>query len=158
MPQTLKDAERMVTREYTPPTALTVKARPNRYLLSVMSETKPTPILLDAERIQAMIARERRAPAEPSKAVVEKFNRLKAQWIREQATSSRMRDIVLSVPYQNIIGMGRDALPLLLREIKTSPYYWFWALERITEANPAENSTTHEEMVSAWLEWARTNA
>jgi hypothetical protein len=42
----------------------------------------------------------------------------------------------LSRQYQEIIGMGERAVPLLLAELKREPDDWFWALHAITGASP----------------------
>ena len=39
-------------------------------------------------------------------------------------------------PYQQIVGMGMIAVPLILEELHREPDQWFWALECITEENP----------------------
>jgi hypothetical protein len=60
-------------------------------------------------------------------------------------------------PYQKIIGMGRDAVPLILGELQREPDQWFWALEAITDENPvpAEAAGKVRLMAEAWLEWGR---
>jgi hypothetical protein len=58
--------------------------------------------------------------------------------------------------YQQIIGMGVDALPLILRELEREPDHWFWALEAITGENPVPPTDRGRlnEMARAWLRWA----
>ena len=53
--------------------------------------------------------------------VESKFGRLKKQWLRETALSSRLRDIFMANPYQQIIGMGSPAVPLLITELRHRP-------------------------------------
>ena len=60
--------------------------------------------------------------------------------------------------YQQIIGLGREALPLILRELEAGRVdHWFWALFAITGENPV--TPAHEgrldEMALDWLSWAR---
>jgi hypothetical protein len=51
------------------------------------------------------------------------------------------------------MGMGPDALPLILRELKKSPDHWFVALNAITGEDPAPQNSTFTEAVNAWLAW-----
>jgi hypothetical protein len=57
--------------------------------------------------------------------------------------------------YQQIIGIGEPAVPLLLEELRREPDHWFWALEAITMANPVpkEASGKIRQMAMAWIEW-----
>jgi hypothetical protein len=57
--------------------------------------------------------------------------------------------------YQNIIGMGEPAVPLILEELRREPDHWFWALEAITLENPVspEAKGKIEEMTKAWVQW-----
>jgi len=61
--------------------------------------------------------------------------------------------------YQSIIGMGEEALPLILAQLKSErdePDQWFWALRAITGANPVrpEDQGNFAKMAQAWLQWA----
>jgi len=57
--------------------------------------------------------------------------------------------------YQQIIGMGRDAVPLILEELQKEPDHWFWALAATTGEDPVppEHKGKLSEMTKAWLEW-----
>ena len=59
--------------------------------------------------------------------------------------------------YQQIIGMGWEVLPLILRDLKESKADWFWALTAITGANPISEGIAGNitQMTEAWLQWAR---
>jgi hypothetical protein len=67
--------------------------------------------------------------------------------------------MVLHHAYQEIIGMGREALPVLLRELECQPDHWDWALLAMTGENPVppEHAGRLAEIARDWLEWARTN-
>jgi hypothetical protein len=58
-------------------------------------------------------------------------------------------------PYQRIIGMGPQVVPLILEELRREPDQWFWALESITEQNPVppEATGTVRLMAAAWIAW-----
>ena len=61
--------------------------------------------------------------------------------------------------YQEIIGMGNDAIPLILRDLEESPSQWFWALSSITRESPIrpEDRGDVDAMTLAWLDWGRRN-
>lgn len=89
-----------------------------------------------------------------------KFKRLAEAWQADTATYSSMAQIAMHPAYQNIIGMGKDALPFLLKQLKSEgdePHHWFWALAAITGENPVPKQSRGKivEMAKAWLEWGR---
>jgi hypothetical protein len=53
--------------------------------------------------------------------------------------------------------MGPDVLPIIFRELKREPDYWFWALSAITGENPvrAEDAGDLAKMTEVWLRWAK---
>jgi hypothetical protein len=55
--------------------------------------------------------------------------------------------------------MGKDALPLIIKELRQRPGFWFWALEAITRQNPIDSGDAGNisKMTSAWLKWAKEN-
>ena len=92
-----------------------------------------------------------------SQEVEQKFVRLKAEWKAKRGPASSMTKLVMHPSYQTIIGMGREVVPLLLRELERDPDVWFWALRAITEANPVPSSARGNvrEMAIAWIKWGR---
>ncbi|HSW09711.1 MAG TPA: hypothetical protein VLK32_02285 [Bacillota bacterium] len=89
--------------------------------------------------------------------VAYRFKSLAAVWRRECAHLSSIRDMVLHPAYQQIIGMGKDALPLLIRELDRNPDHWFWALRAITGEDPVrpEHRGDVRLMAQDWVDWAR---
>ena len=85
------------------------------------------------------------------------FNQLASQWEAETGMLSVLSQKVLHPAYQQIIGMGEKAIPLLLKELEREPNHWFWALRSITGANPVkpENRGRIKCMAQDWLEWGR---
>jgi len=59
--------------------------------------------------------------------VLEKFHRLRREWLSQRAHDSSTMKMVMLPAYQRIIGMGPDVVPLLLRELDADPDLWFWA-------------------------------
>jgi hypothetical protein len=72
---------------------------------------------------------------------------------------SSITEMSILPAYQKIIGMGEDAVPLILAELKSEgddPDQWFWALIAITEENPVkpEDQGNFRKMAQAWFQWA----
>lgn len=83
------------------------------------------------------------------------FNALVEEWRRETGMLSFVDKKVMHPAYQRIIGLGKQAVPLILRELQQRPSYWFWALESITGVDPVRRGDTFDAAVSAWLEWGK---
>src|SRR5262249_19704688 len=86
-----------------------------------------------------------------------RFQRLAAEWKEQSRYLSNTAQMALLRPYQRIIGMGWDAVPLILEELQREPDQWFWALEAITEADPVPREAAGRVrlMAQAWLEWGK---
>ena len=86
------------------------------------------------------------------------FKELSELWYGDTKKMSFIRQKAIHPAYQKIIGMGWNALPLILRELKTRGGDWLWAIEAIVRnENPAEGMTNFKEAVAAWLAWGREN-
>jgi len=87
------------------------------------------------------------------------FYRLKIEWERDTITSSFVIQAAMHPAYQQIIGMGEAAIPLILDEIQTKPSHWFWALGAITGENPVppQDRGKLQKMAEAWINWGRKN-
>jgi hypothetical protein len=89
-----------------------------------------------------------------------KFDELALQWRNERGARASVADMAMLPAYQKIIGMGKDAIPMILTELKAeghAPDHWFWALAAITQENPVPPKSRGKmvEMANAWLEWGQ---
>ncbi len=89
----------------------------------------------------------------------ERFQALKDDWKSRTRHLSNVAQIALVFSYQQIIGMGPQAVPLILAELQHEPDHWFWALEAITGENPVPKQYAGdiEASASAWLDWGKQN-
>lgn len=87
------------------------------------------------------------------------FQELVNQWQQETRGISSSTELILHPAYQQIIGMGREVVPLLLRELEKKSGRWFWALKSITRQDPVplELRGKTKEMIKIWLDWGRKN-
>lgn len=99
------------------------------------------------------------AQQEPTETLEQEFNELASQWRRETGMLSFIRQKAMHPAYQKIIGMGKDALPFIFRELQGPGGDWLWALESIVrpKMNPASGTTDFKDAVAAWLNWGRKN-
>jgi hypothetical protein len=93
------------------------------------------------------------SPAEPD--IQQRFRELVTQWKQGTRFLSSIHDMVTHPAYLQIIGMGKEAVPLLLAELRREPDHWFVALQAITGTNPIPPSACGDvqEMTEAWLAW-----
>jgi hypothetical protein len=83
----------------------------------------------------------------------ETFKSLVNQWHRDTWFKSSISKRISHIAYLKIIGLGMEAVPWILQELRDDPDYWFAALEAITREDPAPNAKTMAELRNAWLEW-----
>jgi hypothetical protein len=93
-----------------------------------------------------------RPPARPRAA---EFEELATEWERETALMAFVERKAMHWAYQRIIGMGDDAVPLMLRRLaeQEEPEHWFWALTAITGRDAAEGAETLEDAAKRWVLW-----
>lgn len=98
-----------------------------------------------------------RSIEEAGQPAAERFLRLKTAWKAQRRHESSTQRMAMLPAYQAIIGMGPDAVPLLLRELEQCPDLWFWALRAITEADPVAEAIRGDlhAMAAAWLAWGK---
>ena len=91
--------------------------------------------------------------------IADRFRRLAAQWKEQSLVLSNTAQMAMLKPYQQIIGLGMPAVPLILQELQREADHWFWALEAITGENPVPNAVAGDvkQSARAWIEWGIKN-
>lgn len=89
----------------------------------------------------------------------DRFTRLAARWKDESRYMSNTAQMALLWSYQSIIGMGREAVPFILDELRREQKQWFWALRAITGDDPVpkEFAGLVRESAQAWIDWGVRN-
>jgi hypothetical protein len=92
-----------------------------------------------------------------TESVKARFQHLASVWHAETAFISSSNEIVAHPAFQEIVGMGSAAVPLLLQELESRPGHWHRALRLITGADPVpvEDRGNLEKAAEAWLRWGR---
>jgi len=86
-------------------------------------------------------------------AVEHLFHKCVARWKDETGHLSSITRAITNPSYLRIIGMGKEALPLLLKELQERPDHWLVALNAITGEDPAPEGANFREAVAAWIKW-----
>jgi len=83
------------------------------------------------------------------------FNTLCKQWRDDTFFQSSVSEICFHPAYQTIMAMGREALPLILDDLKRQGGHWFYALKSIARKDVAEGATSFEDARQRWLAWGK---
>ena len=93
------------------------------------------------------------------------FNVLADKWEKETAFYSLIAQMAQHTAYQQILAMGEEAIPLILRRIEQQGGLWYHALEYISGTpspagiNKLKTEGWHtinvKEVNAAWLQWGR---
>lgn len=86
-----------------------------------------------------------------------KFHEFVEWWKRDTQHLSNIKKIICHPAYFRIVGMGNEALPLILDELQRELDYWFVALTAITGHEPCTDrkQVAMDDMRAAWLNWGR---
>ena len=97
-------------------------------------------------------------PASSRRDPRERFRSLARRWRSETQWLSSTTEIAMNPAYQAIIGMGADALPLILEELRHNSGHWYWALKAISNEDPVvpRDRGSVRKMKDAWLRWGET--
>jgi len=83
------------------------------------------------------------------------FRRLADEWYEATAGLSFVQKKIAHPAYYQIIGLGPDVLPLLLRELQESRSHWFWALYSIAREDPVRPGANLDQSIEDWLRWGK---
>lgn len=124
---------------------------------SVRGDEWKNGVSLDSVGIRDRLMDAHRHLAQPvsRQTVQDMFGELAATWKADTMFESSASALVSHPSYQRIIGLGREAVPLLLRSLKASPDHWFAALSAITGADPVLPGERGDliKMTDTWLRW-----
>ena len=107
----------------------------------------------------ASIPVKKKLGSQPAESIEERFRRLAAVWHRDTDVLSSMSEASSHPAYLEIIHMGAEVVPFLLRDLQETHSHWFCALRTITGANPLTPAEAGNipKMVETWLRWAKDN-
>ncbi len=84
------------------------------------------------------------------------FEEQAKKWDKETRLLSSINAIVMHPSYLRIIGIGKQALPLIFERMKETPGHWFVALQAITGENPVDNDADFAKATEQWLSWGKS--
>ena len=87
------------------------------------------------------------------------FNKLASDWLAATAIHSNPAIIARHPAYAQIVAMGEQAIPWVLKEVvhERNRPHWFQVLNEIIGMTPAPEDTWGkvEQVAATWLEWGR---
>ena len=89
----------------------------------------------------------------PAPSLCKKFSRLSQQWSSDTVFYSSSHDIVMHWAYQQVIGLGRQVVPLIYEEMVAGRLHWTWALSAILGEDPASGTDSPKDATDAWIKW-----
>jgi hypothetical protein len=91
------------------------------------------------------------------RSIEERFKEQADRWESETKFISSPTKKAMHPAYQSIIGMGKEVVPFLLRDLQQNQREWFWALGHITQENPIkpEDAGRTDRMIAAWVDWGK---
>ena len=87
----------------------------------------------------------------------EQFRKLAAEWLDDVGPVSSVTELTSHPKYKEIIGLGWDVVPFLLRDLQHNRGFWFTALSEITGIRPfdRQDAGNGKLMAEAWIQWGR---
>jgi hypothetical protein len=105
---------------------------------------------------------EKSPPARPVEDLEHRFRLLEAQWNADTKYLSDPGKIMSHSAMREIVAMGGDVIPLILRDLQAKKSLMVWALPEITGENLAPPKVEGgilkidvNAQVEAWLQWGR---
>ena len=104
------------------------------------------------------IVRESNSLDAPDSDIRNEFNRLVDEWKTGRRRGADVAQMTAHPAYQQIVGMGERAIPLILEELERQADHWFPALHELTGTSPVpeESKGNLAKMRQAWLDWGKT--
>ena len=122
----------------------------------VLSKSEPTGVTF-SESVQFVTE----ISVTSSEDISAEFRRLADQWRTETRFSSNITANLMHPAYQRIMAMGKQVLPLILKELDERGGHWFHALHYLVKENedpvPPEHYAKIKLMREDWLQWGRLN-
>lgn len=107
------------------------------------------------ESLEETLSHQLTAASWQTETVAQSFTRLAQEWRSAVAFVSSVTEMVAHPKYAQIIGLGKEALPILLQDLANKPDHWFPALKAITAVDPVPPGDRGDigKMADAWVRW-----
>jgi hypothetical protein len=85
------------------------------------------------------------------------FRQLATEWNREAGKISNPVKLFMHKKYQQIIGLGPQAVPFMMQDIADGKGNWYWAIAAITREDPIrpEDAGDMAKIRMAWIAWGK---
>ena len=91
--------------------------------------------------------------------IEDKFNKLADKWDKDTEHLSSPSQIHTHCSYLEILAIGKDVIPIMLKDLQVNRRHWFSALSYLTGVNPINPLCAGKvnEMIDCWINWGRNN-
>ena len=88
-----------------------------------------------------------------------KFNKYKADWIKQTCYHSNPEIVYNNENYKNIISLGSKVIPFLIKDLNENNGDWIFALSSILEVDPVKDSNKGNwtNMKKDWIKYIEEN-
>jgi hypothetical protein len=88
-----------------------------------------------------------------------KFKSFSKRWREEIGGESSLSRITGNVNYLKVINLGKEVVPLILKELQKEPAPWFVALRVLTEEEKVgrDHPGNFRQIADAWIKWGKDN-
>lgn len=89
------------------------------------------------------------------KSVESYFHALKDKWLADTRFSSSINSSLSHPLYHEILMLGENIVPLLLKDLIKNRTHWFFALSQLTGENPIKpaHAGNLDQMIDDWTKW-----
>jgi hypothetical protein len=89
--------------------------------------------------------------------IATRFYRLADEWEHTVGSSSSLTAMTKHPIYREIVKMGWQVVPYMLRDLEKPHGFWFPALDEITGIRPYDRSDAgnYKKMTKAWVQWGK---
>jgi hypothetical protein len=88
-----------------------------------------------------------------------KFKSFSKRWREEIGGESSLSRITGNVNYLKVINLGKEVIPLILKELQEEPAPWFVALRVLTEEEKVgrDHPGNFRQIADDWIKWGKDN-
>jgi hypothetical protein len=123
-------------------------------------DATPTPVHYYVRIVAEDISFNRRHHAPVTEHSLEsQFESLSSRWREEVGGESSLSRITSNINYLKVIKLGKEIVPLILKDLQKEPAPWFLALRVLTDEENVgrKRAGNFRRMADDWIKWGKDN-